>query len=192
MNRWPMREAGDDLDGEDPMAAKVSTLNVATQTDLQQAIMSYVAQGYVVSNQTEDATTLFKKKEFNVVWAVIGFFLCLLPLLIYCIVYASQSDEMMVIRVDPAAAAANPTPMLATPAVGAVTTVETLTWSEDRKFWWDGSTWIRAEQTIPPGAQLSPDSTQWWDGHSWRTVPSTDSAPSESPMSADDDGIAQS
>src|SRR2546421_8733572 len=95
------------------MSADVATVAVPTAAQMQQAIMSYVAQGFVVATQTEDATTLFKKKEFNIIWAVIGFFLCVLPLLIYCIVYATQKDQMVVIRVDPSAPA-----MLALPMAG--------------------------------------------------------------------------
>lgn len=54
------------------------------------AITSYIAQGFVVVNKTAVSATLQKKKEFKLVWAVIGFLLCLLPLLIYLAVYAIQ------------------------------------------------------------------------------------------------------
>lgn len=37
-----------------------------------------------------------KAKSFSVLWAVIGFLLCLLPLLIYLIVYAMQPDVSLV------------------------------------------------------------------------------------------------
>jgi len=63
---------------------------------MEQVITSYIAQGFVVVNKTETSTTLQKKKEFKLVWAVIGFVLCLLPLLIYLIVYATQSDVEVV------------------------------------------------------------------------------------------------
>ena len=38
------------------------------------------------------SATLQKRKEFSVLWAVIGFLLCLLPFLIYLMVYASKPD----------------------------------------------------------------------------------------------------
>ncbi|HZV48465.1 MAG TPA: superinfection immunity protein [Candidatus Dormibacteraeota bacterium] len=42
--------------------------------------------------------------------------------------------------------------------------------SEDRGWWWDGSTWISAELTAPPTARRSPDDTGWWDGVGWRPL----------------------
>ena len=142
---------------------------------MQHAIMSYVAQGFVVSTQTADTTTLFKKKEFSVLWAVIGLFLCVIPLLIYCIVYATQSDEMIVIRVDPSAATSiAPAAVPGGLSQPAITSVEQLTWSEDRKYWWNGTTWIDSLRTVPPGARCSEDGQQWWDGRTWRSVPSTE------------------
>ena len=46
-----------------------------------------------------------------------------------------------------------------------------LQWSEDRKYWWDGSTWVDATRTAPPTAKLSENGETWWDGESWRPVP---------------------
>ena len=168
------------------MAAKVASVNVATPEQMQHAIMSYVAQGFVVSTQTADTTTLFKKKEFNILWAVIGFFLCLIPLLIYCIVYATQSDEMIVIRIDPSAAmsmAPGTVPGLSQPSN---TDVELLTWSEDRKYWWTGTTWIDSLRTVPPGAKYSEDGLQWWDGRTWRSASADiDTATNEASQASD-------
>ena len=147
------------------MSATVATVIVPTTEQMQQAVMSYIAQGFVVSTQTADSTTLFKKREFNILWAVIGFFLCLLPLLIYCIIYATQKDQMVVVRVD-----ASLPPTAALPFAG---TANQLTWSEDRRYWWNGSTWIDAGNTIPPGVQFTVDGAQWWDGVSWRPRPAT-------------------
>jgi hypothetical protein len=148
----------------------MSTVVVPSQDQLEQAVMSYVAQGFVVSTQTPDTTTMFKKKEFNVVWAVIGFFACVLPLIVYCIVYAAQSDKMVVIRVDPNVPASAALPFV-TPAVVAAPANDELTWSEDRTYWWDGSTWINATATIPPGASVNDERGEWWDGVSWRPMP---------------------
>ena len=51
--------------------------------------------------------------------------------------------------------------------------------SEDRRSWWDGTTWRDAEHDAPPAAQRSDDGTYWWDGESWRSVPAarTDATP---------------
>lgn len=141
------------------MAASVQQVNVTLQDELESTIASYIAQGFVVSNRTPEAVTLFKKKEFNVIWAVIGFFLCLLPLLVYCIVYLTQNDEMVIVKLAPLSSAAVKS------AAGE------LTWSEDREWWWDGSGWRDTRIELPPAAVISEDQRTWWDGAQWRPVP---------------------
>lgn len=79
------------------MAAKSISLQAPTVQDLETMVASYIAQGFNVANRTPTSVTLVKRKQFSVLWAVIGFFLCLLPLLIYLLVYVSQSDQMVII-----------------------------------------------------------------------------------------------
>lgn len=146
------------------MAASVQQVDVATQQELESTLASYIAQGFVVSNRTPGSVTLFKKKEFNIIWAVIGFFLCLLPLIVYCIVYATQSDEMVIVKLNP----------LVSGAAGS--SAEELTWSEDRDWWWDGQRWRDALRELPPAAVLSEDGRTWWDGETWREAPAPTSA----------------
>jgi hypothetical protein len=135
------------------VAASVQQIQVSSQQELESTITSYIAQGFVVRSRSSDSATLFKKKEFNIIWAVVGFFLCLLPLLVYCIVYATQSDQMVMVTI---AAAQSGTE---------------LTWSEDRQWWWDGQRWRDALLELPPGTVLSDDQSTWWDGETWRAVP---------------------
>jgi hypothetical protein len=137
------------------MAASVQQIDVASEQQLESTIASYIAQGYVVSNRSAGSVTLFKKKEFNILWAVIGFFLCLLPLIVYCIVYATQSDQMIIVN-------------LRTGSDAGELAAGELTWSEDREWWWDGRQWRDALREIPPGAVLSEDGASWWDGKTWR------------------------
>ena len=121
------------------MAASVQQVFVSSRPEVENAIQSFIAQGYTVQSQTEDSVTMFKKKEFNILWAVIGFFLCLIPLLIYCIVYAGESDKMVVIRLGQAAGAPAPN-----------------RWSGDGRFFWDGATWCDAGSAgIPAYAPIS-------------------------------------
>jgi hypothetical protein len=138
------------------VAASVQQVQVASQEELESTTMSYIAQGFAISNRTAESVTLFKKKEFNVVWAVIGFFLCLLPLLVYCIVYVTQDDQMVVVKIASAASVPD--------AAG-------ITWSEDRQWWWDGSSWRDAQSELPPDAVLAEDGKTWWDGVEWRATP---------------------
>jgi len=137
------------------MATAVSQVPVATPAQLEQMVSSYIAQGFTVANRTPDSVTMLKKKEFNILWAVIGLVVCLLPLLVYLIVYATQQDQMVEIRLDPAAA-----------ALGAVG----FQMSPDGAWWWDGKTWQDPTKTVPPTATYSNDGAQWWDGCIWRPV----------------------
>ena len=125
-----------------------------TRSALRQAIDSYIAQGYAVGTQDTSSATMVKKKEFQVLWAVIGFFLCLLPLLIYCIVYATQSDEVVRVVVG-----------------GGATQLQV---SADGNWWWSATAqrWVGVLEQLPPQTPISDDRQWWWDGAPWRRLPS--------------------
>jgi hypothetical protein len=81
----------------------IRQVSVSSIPELDQAITSFLAQGYIIANRTPTSVTLQKAKQFSILWTVVGFLLCILPLLIYLIVYASQPDYQIIeIRVaDP-------------------------------------------------------------------------------------------
>ena len=87
------------------MAAQVQVVEVDTPEEMETAISSYVVQGYVLANKTAASATMIKKKEFSALWAVIGFLICLIPLLVYLIIYAAENDKVVEIRVRADAAA---------------------------------------------------------------------------------------
>jgi hypothetical protein len=66
---------------------------------METAISSYVVQGYVLANKTQTSATMMKRKEFSVLWAVIGFLICIIPLLVYLIIYAGETDKVVEIRI---------------------------------------------------------------------------------------------
>ncbi|HXA28328.1 MAG TPA: hypothetical protein VN193_06230 [Candidatus Angelobacter sp.] len=146
------------------MAALVNQVSVFNEAQMESTVNSYIAQGYAVANRTLQSVTMIKRKEFNVVWAIVGFFLCLLPLLIYSIVYATQSDMMVEIRV-----------------VNALPQLAGIQMSPDARWWWDGSRWQDAETAVPPGSPRSPDGHYWWDGARWRPLPSVALSPAAAP-----------
>jgi len=123
---------------------------------LTQTIDNMVMQGFVIASREPTSVTMVKRKAFNIVWAVVGFFLCVLPLLVYLVVYAMQKDEVVFIRVGE---------VFSAPPPGAAPM------SPDGRHWWDGSAWVDADVAAPPGAQISPDGTMWWDGVKWRPRP---------------------
>lgn len=125
--------------------AGVSAVRVSSENEMEMAIAGYISQGFVLSNRSATGATMFKKKEFQIVWAVIGFILCLLPLLVYLIVYASQSDQMVQITLAPAGSQPQ-LPASSTQLVG--------TRSADGRWWWDGQAWQPVPDTLPtPSAQ---------------------------------------
>lgn len=86
------------------MAAKVQVVEVGTAQEMETAISSYVVQGYALANKTPSSATMMKRKEFSALWAVIGFLVCILPLLVYLIMYATETDKVVEIRLRGAAA----------------------------------------------------------------------------------------
>jgi hypothetical protein len=105
---------------------------------MEHTISSFIAQGYVLSNRTPSSATLFKKKEFSILWLVIGLLLCLIPLIIYLIIYASESDKMVQIYLAEAATA----PRVAAPPSGQL--------SSDGRWRWDGLQWVPVPPPPPP------------------------------------------
>jgi|GEM_PF-2335301 len=116
------------------MATKHQMVSVSSEQALEQTITGYIAEGYVIQNRTPDAVVLFKKKEFSILWAVIGLVICFIPLLVYLIVYAADSDKLVEIRVD----------------------IPVTQWSDDGRYWWDGTQWVEAQQPALPVAPVAP------------------------------------
>jgi hypothetical protein len=130
---------------------------VPDRAALDQTITGYIAQGFTVENRGDDFAVLFKKKEFSVLWAVVGFLVCIIPLLIYLIVYATQKDRLIEIRIGEAAqlSAASNAP----------------NWSEDGRYWFDGKLWVDSHERLPESVQVSADRRHFWDGAAWRPIP---------------------
>ena len=141
------------------MATQSASLLAPSPQDLETMTMSYIAQGYSIANKTPMQVTLVKRKQFSVLWAVIGFLVCVLPLLIYLIVYALESDQMVTITVA-GAQPPNATGQLAlSPPLtysGALGTPQPMSYenaprSPDGFYWWDGQTWRPIPQGEQPG-----------------------------------------
>jgi hypothetical protein len=112
------------------------------------AISSYIAKGFVMANRTPTAATMFKKKEFSILYLVVGFFLCVIPLLVYLIVYSFQRDQMVQIQL----VSATSQPQLPTISAQMVGTR-----SADGQWWWDGAAWQPVPQQTPPAPQSLPE-----------------------------------
>jgi hypothetical protein len=70
--------------------AHISKVYVDSTDAMESSITGYVAMGFLIVNKTATKVTLQKKREFSILWAVIGIIFCLIPLFIYLIVYATK------------------------------------------------------------------------------------------------------
>ena len=160
--------------------AAVAAVRVGSEREMEMAIASYIANGFVLSNRSPAGATMFKKKEFQIVWAVIGFFLCLLPLLIYLIIYATQSDQMVQIQLAPGGQPELPAPMpvQANQLVGQR--------SADGHWWWDGRAWQPVAQPTPsPQPAVQHPASDWLPAPEVAAEHPTDAGEVTSPQEAD-------
>ena len=146
--------------------AQITNITVSSEAQLESTITQYIAQGYTTMNRTPTSATMVKRKEFNILWAIVGFFLCIIPLLVYAVMYANETDKM--VQID-----------LVLPDAAPPGQSRTYRMSGDGAWWWDGHQWQSTSQSAPADAQRSPDGTQWWDGTAWHPVPGTNPAPEE-------------
>lgn len=145
------------------MATASMALQVHSQQEMESAIQGYVAQGFNIASRTPTSVTMVKRKEFSVLWAVIGFLVCLLPLLIYLIVYAAQSDQMVTITL----AGAQPAAAYGTPAIASPASYSGYGASQPLA---SNAGYGASQPASSAGYQLSPDGQYFWDGQQWRPV----------------------
>jgi hypothetical protein len=160
---------------------QVQRVSFADPMRMQFEVSRRLQDGYQVMSQTPTGVTLVKHKKFSVgwmlTWLVVGIFSALIPLVIYFIVYACASDQILQFTLDGEAADVvplPPRPVETTPPAGTAPHVQDhqfVRTSEDGSMWWDGQDWVDAARTAPPDAPRSDDGSSWWDGKGWHPVP---------------------
>ena len=157
------------------MASNVRYIDVTEPEQMQMEITRLVSAGFTVANQNNRSVTLVKRKQFNIPILIIGFLLCVIPLLVYLVIYAFQSDQIVEIRLiekpetkpyrasDHIAVDGENSPSLEDAPVIQLT--------PDGQQWWDGAQWQSTATSYPPHALRKPDGSEWWDGQNWRPVP---------------------
>jgi hypothetical protein len=146
------------------MPAVVHSITVTDSVQMDRAIASYIQQGYNLANRSERYATLVKRKQFSILWLVIGIITLTVVLWIYIIVYLFQSDHMVQIVLQPYA------PQQATATPGLV--------SADGLWQWDGASWralpqgqaqpVRGAGATPAIGAISADGLWRWDGLRWQ------------------------
>lgn len=114
---------------------------VTNPQQLEQVVISYAGQGYQLAMRTETSALLIKKKELNIVWVLVGLFLCFVPLVIELVRYYKDEDLVVEVRLVPAGEGSAPPLTAAAPPSNAQGDEPHL--SADGKQWWDGTQWHR-------------------------------------------------
>lgn len=141
---------------------------VESKQQFDTAIQHYISMGYAPRQMSNEFAILSRQSEQKglgcgfVFWCVAFF-----PVALIMLMNRSKQlgEHTITIRLQQAS-----TPPLPRPEEFAPALPEQLQMSEDRKSWWDGRTWVRADQASPPMARRSADGNLWWDGETWRAV----------------------
>lgn len=82
------------------MMAETRTVEVSDQSQLESTVSGYLAQGFVVSRESETSVSLFKKKAFDLGKFARGHLMCIVPGVLYILRYSREKDQMVVVTVS--------------------------------------------------------------------------------------------
>lgn len=157
------------------MASNVRRIEVNEPEQMQLEITRLVSDGYTVANQSDRSVTLVKRKQFSIPILIIGFFLCLIPLVVYLIMYAFQKDHIVEIKLIDRPKSqpyrASDHIAVAGEAARVPDDAPMIQVSPDGQQWWDGAQWHDTATSYPQHAFRNPGGSEWWDGQGWRPVP---------------------
>lgn len=132
------------------------------------AVQQYIAMGFGPRQMTSELAILARQGQQKglgcgfVFWMVVFFPIALIMLFNRSNQVAEQTVTIRLVQSNVS--------VLPGPAGFAPAMPQDLCMSDDREFWWDGGTWVAAEQATPPMAKKSADGNLWWDGEEWRAV----------------------
>jgi len=99
------------------MASSIQQVSITDASQLEATVLQYVSQGFAVQSRTDTSVTLVKKKEFNIVVALLGFLFLLLGLIAYILYFALvEKDQVVVITVISDGVSPEPVPGMPTQA----------------------------------------------------------------------------
>lgn len=132
------------------------------------AVQQYLAFGYGPRQMTSDIAILVKPGQQSQLGCAFWFWLIVFfPVAIIIAVgnNSKAADSSVTIRLDLSGGMS-----LGAPAAQVAPLPTELTLSDDKQYWWDGTSWVHVEQSSPPMAKQNADGTLWWDGTEWQSV----------------------
>jgi len=81
--------------------ARSAAASPDTSTALQQSIVHWAAQGYVVQSQVGGQAQLLKRKQFSLLFALAWLLWCGVGILFYLVYYLAKSDESVLLTIAP-------------------------------------------------------------------------------------------
>ena len=75
-------------------------ITVDSTDDMETVIANYAMKGFSITSKTSKRAVLYKKKEFSMLMAVIGFVMCVIGLVIYAILFSLKDDEVIEVVVS--------------------------------------------------------------------------------------------
>jgi hypothetical protein len=140
----------------------LNTIDVDNEQAFFEAIQWHTSQGFNVLHSDGTCAVLERpKKKMSGATKIIAS-LTVLPYVIAKGSYnlARNADRTVAIRIRESASHEGETTRAS--GVG--------TMSPDLQYWWNGSQWVDADASTPPGAKRNDDGSLWWDGRKWRAV----------------------
>lgn len=139
---------------------------VTTKDQFDMAVQQYLARGYGPRQMTGELAILVRPGQQSSLGCAFWFWLFVFfPIaIVIAMNNGKQAGELSVtIRLDTAGGLA-----LGAPAPQVAPLPTELTMSDDRQFWWDGTSWVHVDQASPPMAKQTADGNLWWDGVEWQ------------------------
>ena len=130
------------------------------------AVQSYLAMGYGPRQMTAELAILAKPgQQKNLGCMFIFWLLFFFPVAIIMLLSRNKDaqESTVTIRLDLTGG-----PVISVPRGPVHKLPQELKMSDDRQFWWDGGSWVRADAVTPPMAKKNADGSLWWDGEEWR------------------------
>jgi hypothetical protein len=159
--------AGDPSGGQVGRVPQHQQIVVNSKVDFDMTIQRYISMGYGPRQMSNELAILAKAGDANLGCAFFFWLVFFFPvaIMMYLKNQRDAQESTVTIRLDVSGGS-----VLPGPGDFSSKMPKELLMTPDRDSWWDGTTWVPADQVAPPMAKKNADGTLWWDGDEWRSV----------------------